>query len=228
MMNDMKLILKVMGCSANKKTGLLFVAVTLAMIVLGIFDRESNMSFVSGVLMVTLASWIPQALMSVDLTHMMAASPKRRRLYSVVMPMLNVFFDLVCFSVSVLLLLWMNKGGRMHTAVAIIIIGMFSLESQVFQAFVFKRNYWLCMIIFFAVAYSSMLVVLLGGMFKFTGKFSFLNFLKGEHAIVIAVLLGYAAVLLGAILYKVANAYNYNRPTQGRSFRGIGGKDPRV
>ena len=81
-MNDMKLILKVMGCSANKKTGLLFVAVTLAMIVLGIFDRESNMSFVSGVLMVTLASWIPQALMSVDLTHMMAASPKRRRLYS--------------------------------------------------------------------------------------------------------------------------------------------------
>ncbi|MCR4732288.1 MAG: hypothetical protein K5819_03625 [Lachnospiraceae bacterium] len=230
MMDDLKLVWKVMTCSAYKKLGLTISIIAVALIVWNVCNRGSmtEMNVMPGVFAMIIVSWIPQSLLSVDLTHMMAASSKRKRLYVRILPAINAVAIILSFTLSIWIYHMEVQLPRTSIAIGILLTGVFALESQIFLAFVYKRNYWVCMIVFFVAAYATLLFVLLGGATRMLDRWQIFHFIKGEQGVCFSILAGYGCVLLGAVLYKVMTCVNYSRETQERSFRGMGGKDPRI
>ncbi len=223
MIDDLKLVWRVITYSAYKKTGLTICGIALALIVYNLCNGG-----MPGIFAMIIVSWIPQSLLSVDLTHMMAASSKRKRLYEGILPAINAVANILGFTLSVLVYCMGDNIPKPAMATGIILTGIFALESQIFMACIFKKNYWACMVIFFVVAYATILFGMMGGATRLLDSWSVLRVIKGEHGKILSILIGYACILLGALLYKVITCRNYPYETQARSFRGMGGKDPRV
>jgi hypothetical protein len=203
--------LKLCKYSFRFKTNIAFLILFLA---IGVINElvTSGTEYLGGFYIVLTSVYMFQFIMSLSMSDMIQASGIGRRIHLDVPVMLNVLLSTVLYTLLVIyrfIMAYLHPEKATQIATSLLMIDIMFFVLFIYTGFVYK--YFLASLLVFAFTF----VFVVGGS----------NFLIGLPGLVItmpmAAIIGYVAILAGAILQYLICKALVNKPISQRAFRGI-------
>lgn len=215
MFKDIKLAAKLIKYGIQFKQvivmSIIFFVIGIAFLIFG-----GSSQIILGVLyMVMFLSYLMQPYMSLSISKCVATSGKNRDLFHKVPMLVNSIAALIGYSLSVIIIelkryVFNGKGTITDAQISTVLVmgGVLAMVLQLYMAMAYKK-FIISMIIFFVVFFPSYFTV-----DTLTRNLNGLNI-----PVYIAIVIGYAAVLLGTALAFLAGKLTYKMPLDKHYFR---------